>query len=185
MCVVFKNTSIKHWTPNETALQAKTDECSNAITSLSFLHHHTFKDTFNQDRYLKAVVTPLLYSAQWTNSRNLFIRNTSQLQNSHWNFLSRHSTALQLVLMSGCPGFKESNRLPYSPSPMPLSEQQEKRWRRALHQLPPPHTAPPGIAGACGIKNGTRWQTKTVLSTSLLCCLLYCKSMKRLLWGIQ
>lgn len=74
--------------------------------------------------------------------------------------ISFHSSqpkgTVQLVFMTGCPGFKESNRLPHSPSPMPLSEQQEKRRRRALHQLPPPHSAPPGIAGACGIKNGTR-----------------------------
>lgn len=124
----------------------------------------------------------------WFSLKILFILNTGWLQRILRNFLSKQSVqgdTIQLMFMTGCPGFKESNRLPHSPSPMPLWEQQEKRRRRALHQLPPPHTAPLGIAGACGIKNGTRWQTKTVLSTSLLCCLLYCWSMKRLLWGIQ
>lgn len=53
---------------------------------------------------------------------------------------SQPKETLQLVFMTGCPGFKESNRLPRCPSPTPLSEQQEKRRRRALHQLPPPHT---------------------------------------------
>lgn len=62
---------------------------------------------------------------------------------------------LQLAFMSGCPGFKESNRLPRRPSPTPLSEQQEERARRALHRFPPPpththtllHQASPGLVG--------------------------------------
>lgn len=72
-----------------------------------------------------------------------FTLNTSWLQRLLLKFpfhSSQSEERLPFVFMTGCPGFKESNRLPHSPSPMPLSEQQEKRRRRALHHLPPPHT---------------------------------------------
>lgn len=158
----------------------------------SSFSHHIFKDTFHQQDIWKRL-WPLSFIQCWNPIHAVLPLKTlhSKIHYANKDFpeMSFHSSqpkeTLQLVFMTGCPGFKESNRLPRSPSPTPLSEQQEKRRRRALHRLPPPHSAPPGIAGACGIKNGTRWQTKTVLSTSLLCCLLYCQSMKRPRWGTQ
>lgn len=146
-------------------------------------------------RSMKAPVTPLLcIQCLQTNScgsplKAFSILNTLWLQRIWRKFpLGALGDGAARTLMTGCPGFKESNRLPRSPSPPPPRHSEsgrEKRRRRALHQLPPPHTTPPGIAGACGIKNGTRWQTKTVLGTSPLCCLLHCQSMKRQLWAWQ
>lgn len=65
---------------------------------------------------------PLLYSVLSANSKYITIAKTFQ----QFAFKSVWETP-QLVFLAGCPGFKESNRLPHSPSPKPLSEQQEKK----------------------------------------------------------
>ena len=80
-----------------------------------------------------------------------------------------HSGCLErLCILPSCQGVQDlRNRTGFfgGPSPSPFSKQQGKNSRGwfCTRRLPPP-TAP-GVAGACGIKNGARWQTKQSRAT--------------------
>lgn len=106
----------------------------NINTSLYSLH---FQGHISLASSMKAVMTALIYFL-----KSLFILKTLWFQWHGRNFLSQQCVQVDSLacVHDWLSWFKESNRLPCSPSPIPLSEQQGKNVEGVLCTSSLPHT---------------------------------------------